>query len=273
MGSSTLVPHSFSNVIVAEHLKAGRLSAALDALQNQIRANGADVQLRLSLCQLLFVLGQWDRARTQLQTLASLGDEHTGWVGMMSQALLAESLRREVFAGRTTPLALGEPSAWLARLIQALAPGDPAHQASLRASAFADAPAIPAKVNGEDVPWIADADSRLGPVLEAMMDGKYYWVPFERIRRLSIAPATDLRHLVWIPAQATWTTGGESSILIPCRYPGTEESKDDRLKLSRLTDWEPLADGQFRGLGQRMFTSGDLDFPLLDVRTIELTAS
>ena len=32
--------------------------------------------------------------------------------------------------------------------------------------------------------WIADADDRLGPVLEAIVNGRYYWVPFERVRRI-----------------------------------------------------------------------------------------
>lgn len=259
-------------MIVEDHIKSGRLSQALEALQNQIRANGADAQLRLSLIQLLCVMGQWDRARTQVQTLDSFGDEYKGWTGMVGQALLAEAIRRDVFAGRTTPLVLGEPSPWLAELIQALKPGDSKQQAALRARAFEAAPASPAKVNGQDVPWIADADSRLGPVLEAMMEGKYYWIPFQRVQRLSIAPVTDLRHLVWIPAQATWITGGESAVLIPVRYADSETSTDDRIKLSRRTDWEELSDGQFRGLGQRMFTCGETDYPLLDVRTVEIQA-
>jgi type VI secretion system protein ImpE len=255
-------------VIVEDHIKSGHLAAALDALQNKIRANGADAQLRLSLVQILCVMGNWDRAKIQLQTLDSLGDEYKGWTGMVAQALLAD-----VFAGRTTPLVLGEPAPWMAQLIQALNPADAALQAKLRAEAFEAAPATPALVNGTEVPWIADADSRLGPVLEAMMEGKYYGIPFERIRRLSIAPATDLRHMVWIPAQATWITGGESSILIPCRYVGTEAASDDRLRLSRRTEWEELAEGQYRGVGQRMFTAGETDISLLDLRTLEFKSS
>jgi type VI secretion system protein ImpE len=260
-------------VTVEEHLKAGHLAAALEELQNQIRARGAEASLRLSLCQLLGVMGKWDRARTQLDALVSLGSEYAPWTAMMSQALLGESLRRQVFAGRTTPLALGEPSAWLAQLIQAMRPGDAAQLAHVRAQAFEQAPATAVRINGQEAPWIADADSRLGPVLEAIMEGKYYWIPFDRVRRISVAPPTDLRHLVWIPAQVTWVTGGESSLLIPTRYPGSEDASDDRLRLARLTTWEELGEGQSRGLGQRMFVAGELDVPLLEVRTIEVITS
>ncbi|MGH7994763.1 MAG: type VI secretion system accessory protein TagJ [Opitutaceae bacterium] len=258
---------------VAEAFRAGKLAVTKELLQNKIRAAAADSQLRLSLLQLLCVMGEWDRARTQLEVFESLGDENRGWLNLLGPAFLGEALRREVFHGRTTPLILGEPSAWIAKLVQALKPGNPAAQAGLRAAAFEGAPELAAKVNGEEVPWLSDADSRLGPVCEAIMEGKYYWIPFERIRRISIEAPTDTRHLVWLPAQATWVTGGESAILIPTRYPGTELAADDRLRLARLTTWDELAPGQYAGSGQRMLTAGDKDFPILEVRTIDWLAA
>lgn len=254
---------------VTKAIKEARLSVARELLQNKIRAAASDARLRLSLLQLLCVLGEWERVHAQLEVVESLGDENRSWINLLGPALMGEALRREVFAGRTTPLVLGEPSAWIAKLIQAMQPGNPAAQAQLRAEAFEAAPAAPAKVNGEEVPWLADADSRLGPVLEAIMEGKYYWIPFERISRLSLAVPTDLRHLVWLPGQVTWVTGGESAVLIPTRYAGTESSTDDQLRLARKTTWEELSDNQYRGVGQRMLTAGDRDFPLLEIRSVE----
>ena len=256
--------------VVAGLIKAGRLDAALKALQDEIRAHGAKAALRLSLVQLLCVMGQWDRVRTQLQVLDSLGEEFAPWALMMGQAVLAEELRREVFSGRTTPLVLGEPPPWIAPLIQALAKDTPAEVAARqRADAFERAPATPGKINDVEFEWLADADSRLGPVLEVLMEGKYYWVPFERIRRIALEPPSDLRHLVWLPAQFTWTTGGESSGWIPCRYPFSEASADDRIRLGRLTEWEEFWPGSFRGVGQRMLTSNVDEHPFLEVKSVE----
>lgn len=257
----------------ADHVKAGRLAEALQTLQNEIRANGADSRLRLSLIQLLCVMGDWKRAHAQLEVLESFGDEHKGWTGMMAQALIGEKLRRDVFAGITTPLVLGEPSPWIGQLIQALKPSTPQSQAASRREAFETAPASPVRIGGQDLPWLADADSRLGPVLEGIMEGgKYYWIPFDRISRLRLEPPSDLRHLVWSPAEVTWVTGGESALLIPTRYPGSELVADDRIRLSRLTTWEDLGEGQFSGLGQRLFTAGEIDFPLLEIGEIEFRA-
>ena len=36
-------------------------------------------------------------------------------------------------------------------------------------------PAAP--IDGKAFAWMADADMRLGPVLEAVINGRYYWVP------------------------------------------------------------------------------------------------
>jgi type VI secretion system protein ImpE len=254
---------------VTEAFRAGNLAKAKELLQGKIRAAASDSKLRLSLLQLLCLMGEWERARVQLEVVESLGDENRSWLNLLGPAMMGETLRRDVFQGKTTPLVLGEPSEWIAKLIQALKPGDAQAQADLRAAAFDAAPEIAAKVNGEEVPWLADADSRLGPVCEAIMEGKYYWIPFDRIKRVSLEPPTDTRHLVWLPAQATWSTGGESAIMIPTRYVHSEAASDDSLRLARRTTWDELAPGQYAGLGQRMLTSGERDFPILDVRTIE----
>ena len=37
-------------------------------------------------------------------------------------------------------------------------------------------------MNGQPFDWIMDGDTRLGPVLELMMKGTYYWVPQQRVK-------------------------------------------------------------------------------------------
>ena len=38
-----------------------------------------------------------------------------------------------------------------------------------------------------------DADMWLGPVLEAFVNGKYYWVPYARLSHIKLDPPQDLR--------------------------------------------------------------------------------
>ena len=79
--------------------------------------------------------------------------------------------------------------------------GQFAAAARLREQAFAAAPATCGRVDGQSFQWIADADSRLGPMLEVIIADRYFWVPFCRIRRIALEKPTDLRDLVWLPAQ------------------------------------------------------------------------
>jgi type VI secretion system protein ImpE len=257
-----------------EYIRAGQVSEALDALQQSVRKNPADAKLRVFLFQLQSVLGDWTRALTQLNVLSDMDLDSAMLSQIFSQVLNLEALRADVFAGKRSPLIFGEPPAWIGKLLQAsqlVAQGNYAASNELREQAYEEAPSVPGKVNGEAFEWIADADSRLGPVLEAYLEGKYYWIPFSRIRTIVIEAPKDLRDLVWITAQFVWANGGEASGFIPTRYPGTEKSTDSTLKLSRKTEWQQPADGVYLGLGQRVFATDQADFSLLDIRKIEFT--
>src|SRR4030095_4185487 len=134
-------------------------------------------------------------------------------------------------------------------------------------------PATAGDINGQPFSWIADADSRIGPVLEAVINGRYYWVPFARLTKVQIEPPEDLRDFVWTPAHPEFENGGESVALIPTRYAGSATSGDGLLALARKTVWEEIAPDTHRGLGQRVLTTDAADVPLLEVRTISLTST
>ena len=258
----------------AELVQAGRLDEALSVLQTEIRENSADSKLRIFLFQLNCALGRLDKALSQLQVVASLDAETMMMAQIFRPVIACEMLRREVFAGRRAPLIFGEPSEWMGLLVQAtslMADGKYEPAADLRARAFEAAPASSGKVDLQSFEWIADGDSRLGPMLEVFMDGKYYWIPYCRIARIEIEKPSDLRDLVWSPARFTWTNGGAVSGHIPVRYPDTEKSEDDGLRLARKTAWNEASPGCFLGLGQRVFMTDAGEFPLLECRTIELT--
>ena len=89
----------------------------------------------------------------------------------------------------------------------------------MRDEAYESAPTVSGSVNGDAFEWIADADSRIGPFMEAIVNGKYYWIPFHRIASVIIEPPADLRDLVWTPAQFSWANGGQAIGLVPARYP------------------------------------------------------
>jgi len=199
------------------------------------------------------------------------------------EALRCEVLRAEVFAGRRSPLVFGQPEQWVALVVEALrlaSEGRAGEADELRATAFDAAQATPGMLTiedagaGEPAPrrfeWIADADPRLGPLLEAIVNGRYYWIPYGNIRTILVEKPADLRDMVWMPAQFQWANGGEAVGLVPTRYPGTEAIDDDALRLARRTDWVEAAAGSFSGMGQRILTTDGGEFALMDLRRVDL---
>ena len=252
-------------------LKAGDPVGALAALQNQVRSKASDPELRVFLFQLLCVLGQWDRAINQLNVCADLSPAALPMREMYSSAITCEALRKEVFAGRKSPMLFGEPQPWLALLIESqlrAGAGEFDAAKSLRDQAFDQAPTTSGKIGEEAFNWIADADSRLGPVLEAVVNNRYYWIPFSRLSRISIEAPADLRDFIWLPATLQFSNGGEALAILPVRYPGSEASQDGMVALSRKTLWEEAPGGAFHGLGQRLLTTDAGEYPLLEIREI-----
>lgn len=256
-----------------EALHAGDPRTALARLTEAVRARPADAKLRIFLAQLLCVLGQWERAHTQLNVVADLDKLAIPMRETVGHAIRCELLRAQVFAGKRTPMVFGQPDAWLALLIESLlqkGQGDEAQSQDLAARAFESAPAVAGRIDGTPFEWIMDADSRLGPVLEACVNGNYYWVPFARLAKVSFDEPEDLRDCVWTPAQLQFVNGGETVALVPTRYPGSQDSTDGLVNLARKTEWLPIGNDRFVGLGQRVLATDAGEYDLMGVRQIEL---
>lgn len=248
------------------------LAQQLDQLMAQIRKQPAEMRLRVHLAQLCMLLGQWERALGQLQTVALAQASSLPFAQAYREAIRCERQRERVFAGEAQPATLGEPRPWLALLVQALAHRSQDQHAAadaLQAQAFEAAEAVPFAIDGVESAWLADADSRIGPCCEVFLNGQYYWLPFEDIARIEIEAPTDLRDLVWLPAQLTLCNGGQHPVLIPSRYPGSASAGDDRLARAAATHWLDLGELGWAGLGQRMWASEAGEHALLATRLIE----
>jgi len=259
-----------------EALRTGDAAAALTMLTAQVRAAPQDAKLRVFLFQLLCVLGQWDRALTQLQVASELDAGTLAMAQTYREAIACEALRLEVFRGTKAPMLFGEPETWTALLIEALlreGRGDADAAAQLRADALEQAPATAGTIDGEAFEWIADADERLGPTLEAVINGRYYWLPWNRLSQVDIDPPEDLRDAIWMPAHFRFANGGETVGLIPTRYPDTPLSDGGPLALARRTEWQERRSGQFIGLGQRIIATDQSERGLMDMRKVELATA
>lgn len=256
----------------AELISAHQPQQALVALTDEVRKQPGNGKLRVFLAQLLCVLGQWKRAIEQMDVAAQLDPAAIPMKQMYSDAVQCEAVRERVFAGQSAPMLFGEPEEWTALLIESLlrgARGESEASEALRSKAFDLAPASAGQIDGVAFEWLSDADMRLGPVLEAYINGRYYWVPMARLSCIQFEKPEDLRDYVWLPVHLDFTNGGETLALVPSRYPGSHASPEGMVQLGRRTDWLEVRPGVWTGLGQRMFSSDQGEHPMLGLERID----
>ena len=267
-------------------LRNADLATSLKSLQAEVRDNPSEPKHRIFLFQLLSILGQWERALGQLNVLRDLNAESLSLVQTYQETLNCEALRVAVFSGKRSPLLFGEPEPWMALMLEALkltSQGNVAESETLRDNALQEAPVVsgtislfperavdqPVSVEVLNFGWLADADSRIGPFLEAIVNGKYFWIPFQRIKTIALEKVADLRDLVWLPARFEWANGGETVGFVPTRYVDSQTHSDDHVRLGWKTVWNELGQETYVGLGQRLLATDEDEYPLTKIHKIE----
>ena len=300
---SPTIPQSLR---LSELNPAHNLADALARMETQVRQAPTSSAHRWALAELLCVLGQWGRALQQLQAGARLASQQADWrakAHMLRGLIRAEAMRTEVFAGRQLPVPVMDRPQWMEEMAQAIAAnvsGDHARADMLRRSALDAAPVCsgvcsqsqsaargdPSDASLVDTPfgWIADSDTRLGPVCELMVAGAYRWLAFADVEEITIERPDTLLDLVWLPAtlRLCGTSGGPQTLhaFIPTRYTGVEElaaqafsGQRDALMLSHLTRWHDTGDTGVFAQGQKMLMTPGGDVPLLEVRSLRMEVS
>jgi type VI secretion system protein ImpE len=222
--------------------QAGRLDEAIEALGAEVRDNPTDAQRRAFLFELLCFAGQFDRAEKHLSVLGSNGRDAEMGALLYHAALHAERLRQEMFEKETFPVS--------------------------------SARIVGGTINGQSFTTITDADSRIGPRLEVFAAGQYMWLPFEHIATVRMEAPKRLRDLLWAPAivrPAESFKGLEmGEALIPAIAPLTWRHPDGAVRLGRVTEWVELEDGGQSLVGQKMLLVDDEEFPILELRELEI---
>lgn len=254
-----------------ELLREGNVQRALDQLKQDVRKAPRDPRLRTFLFQMFCITGEWDRALTQLKVVHELDPKADSMATTYQAAIRSEILREKVFRGERSPTVFGDPGDWVPLLVEAtrlLATGQASEAAKLREAAFEAAPTAQCVLNGNVYDWVADADPRLGPMIEAVVEGRYMWIPLHRVKWLNVEEPADLRDQVWMPARFTWTNEGEAVALIPTRYPGSAASADPAIQLARKTEWDERDEDWALPIGQRILVTDADEVALMDVRKL-----
>ncbi len=226
-----------------ELFQAGKLSEAVRALTAEVRDNPTDAQRRTFLFELLCFAGEFDRAEKQLEVLARESPAAEAGALLYRGAIYAEKTRQEIFARRDFPTTV-------------------------------EAKPVAGKLNGRPFQSLSDADPRIGARLEVLVAGGYLWVPLAHIGAVQIAPPRRLRDLLWLPAMVRTSSalkGRElGEVLLPVLSPFSWQHADENVRLGRLTVWEEDEQGNEIPFGQKMLLVDGEEFPLLEVRSLEI---
>ena len=88
---------------IVEMIQANKLSDAIAASKEVVRDKPTDISARSVLCQLFCFEGDWERADTQLATIAQQDPEMLVGVGLIRQLMRGEVAREQFFGEGATP--------------------------------------------------------------------------------------------------------------------------------------------------------------------------
>jgi type VI secretion system protein ImpE len=260
-------------MVGAELLQTGRLSEAIERVAGEVKARPSDLAARTFYFELLALDGDLDRAAKQLDVLAAATGELGDGAVLYAGAIQAERERRQFFHGGPRPRLLSE-SAYAKAYLEAVehhAAGDSTAAMERLQVAAEDERALRGTLNGNEVHELNDSHDLLGPFLELVMENHYAWVPWEGIQSLTIPEPRYLRDTVWTPASLVLHSGDHGEVLLFSLYVDSHLQVED-VKLGRRTVWEQTSAGFTVAYGQKVIAAGDHDWPILEVRSLEVEA-
>lgn len=272
------------------------LLAKLQRVEASVRSEPAAHAHRWAMVEILCQLCQWPRALQQLQAWGRLAPQWKAQAHLVRGLIQAEHQRVAVFSGHERAAPVVDFPDWMALMAQALehnALGQVAQADACRQQALELAPSRggvcrwdvrshahePAQSHEQAFEWLADSDSRLGPICEVMASGAYRWVAFADIASLQIQPPQSPLDLVWVPAQLLLRgpqegeTGRSMHVFLPARscwtQPPTRPTEQQlALLMGHLTVWQEAGETGVFALGQRTWMSDGVDWSLLDIREV-----
>ena len=135
--------------------------------------------------------------------------------------------------------------------------------------ADAAAPLVVGHVDGREFEGLRDTDDRFASAFELLVGANYVWLPFEQVRRLTLAPAAGALDAAFRPVQIWLTTGEDVTAVLPLVYPESH-TEDGTFAAGQDTDWRTAGGGVTCGVGARVLLAGDDEVTLAECRQFEL---
>lgn len=260
-----------------ELFKSGRLTEAISAATDEVKRHPTESSKRGLLAELLCFAGQWERADLQLDAFGQQDPQAMMGISMFRQLIRAEQARQQFFAEGRLPEFLGKPSPWMQLHLEAsirVREGNQGEAVGLLEQAEALRPKPCGTWNGERFEDFRDLDDLVAPLFEVLTsNGKYYWIPIERVELIEFRAPVRPRDLLWRPVHMVVADGPDGEVFLPTLYAGSHVEADEGFRLGRMTDWRGSEGAPVRGVGQRTFLVGECDHSIMEFKDFSLDIS
>jgi type VI secretion system protein ImpE len=255
-----------------EAYRAGDLKGAIAGMNEEVRQHPTDTSRRGFLCELLCFAGELDRADKLLDTLAAQDPQSTLGIAAFRHLIRAEQARQQFHTEGRLPEFLGQPSPVLQLHLQAsihVREGKLAEAAALLEQAESQRPHTIGTCDGKPFDDLRDLDDLTSAFFEVLTsNGKYYWVPVDRVQHMEFRAPERPHDLLWVRVHMIVRDGPDGEVFLPTLYAGTHADSEDRFRLGRATDWRGGDGSPMKGVGLRTFLVGDEDRTILSLKEI-----
>lgn len=238
-----------------ELFRAGKLKDAIASCTEQVKKLPNETAPRSLLGQLLCFDGQLERADSHFKTIEIQRTDRKEVVLLLRNLLAAAQAREKFYSDGWLPEFVEAPPEYLKLHLQAsiaIRENKPEEAVELLRKAEELRPAVPGKCGDLEFDDFRDTDDLTASFLEVLTSsGKYFWIPFEKIRRLAFEPIESPINVLWRGARID-VQGLEGVVYVPQLYEGSGRSDDEEIKLGRTTEWLDGENTPTRGLGHRI---------------------
>jgi type VI secretion system protein ImpE len=255
-----------------ELLEEGKLSEAIQAMNDEVKRNPTDIQRRGLLAEMLCVSGRLDRADAQLEVVLQQDSKAALGVALMRQMIRAETARRDFYTSGRLPEFVDVPPPYVQKYIEASIRAREkrlGEAKQLLDQAEAERPRVKGTCNGRAFDDLRDLDDMTAAVFEVLTStGKYYWIPVERVRSIEFRKPERLRDLIWRRANMSVESGPDGEVFLPATYWTNDTEAGDKALLGRITEWRGGDAEPMRGVGQVSFLVGDESVPIMQIQSM-----
>jgi type VI secretion system protein ImpE len=256
-----------------ELFRAGKLNEAIDACAKEVQQHPAQADPRDLLSQLLCFAGEFERADKQLEVLGTQFADRGPAIALIRQLIRAAEARQQFFEQGRLPEFLTEPADYIRRHVEAsicIRQGELGEAAKLLEQAEEARPHPSGRCNGSAFHDFRDADDTTSSFFEAFTTtGKYFWVPFERIHRITLHPAESPLDILWRRCQIAVQGSPAGIMYLPQLYVGSSRSEDETIRVGKSTEWLGSDGEPVRGIGHRILAVDDEARPLVNIDSLE----